>query len=78
MWVVDPLDGTITYATGSPLCGVMVGLLEDGVPVLGVCFMALGTVALFAPSAWHDWLMAAGFGGLNIAFGAVIARRYGG
>lgn len=36
VWVVDPLDGTINYATGSPLCGVMVGLLEDGVPALGV------------------------------------------
>jgi myo-inositol-1(or 4)-monophosphatase len=36
VWVVDPLDGTINYATGSPLCGAMVGLLEDGVPVLGV------------------------------------------
>ena len=23
VWVVDPLDGTINYATGSPLCGVM-------------------------------------------------------
>jgi myo-inositol-1(or 4)-monophosphatase len=36
VWVADPLDGTINYSTGSPLCGVMVGLLEDGVPVLGV------------------------------------------
>jgi myo-inositol-1(or 4)-monophosphatase len=27
---------TINYATGSPLCGVMLGLLEDGVPTLGV------------------------------------------
>ena len=35
VWVADPLDGTINYATGSPLCGVMLGLLEDGVPVLG-------------------------------------------
>jgi hypothetical protein len=48
------------------------------VPVLGLCFMALGAVALFAPTAWNDWLMAAGFGGLNIGFGIVIARRYGG
>jgi hypothetical protein len=48
------------------------------VPVLGLCFMALGAVALFVPIAWNDWLMAAGFGGLNIAFGFVIARRYGG
>jgi myo-inositol-1(or 4)-monophosphatase len=36
VWVADPLDGTINYATGSPLCGVMLGLLEDGIPVLGV------------------------------------------
>jgi myo-inositol-1(or 4)-monophosphatase len=36
VWVADPLDGTINYATGSPMCGVMLGLLEDGVPVLGV------------------------------------------
>jgi hypothetical protein len=48
------------------------------VPVLGLCFMALGAVALFVPIDWNDWLMAAGFGGLNIAFGLVIARRYGG
>ncbi len=36
VWVADPLDGTVNYATGSPLCGVMLGLLEDGEPVLGV------------------------------------------
>jgi len=36
VWVADPLDGTINYATGSPLCGVMLGLLEAGVPTLGV------------------------------------------
>src|SRR6187200_1092940 len=36
VWVADPLDGTINYATGSPLCGVMLGLLEDGVPTVGV------------------------------------------
>ena len=36
VWFADPLDGTVNYATGSPLCGVMLGLLEDGVPTLGV------------------------------------------
>jgi myo-inositol-1(or 4)-monophosphatase len=36
VWVADPLDGTINYATGSPLCGVMLGLLEDGEPILGI------------------------------------------
>jgi hypothetical protein len=48
------------------------------VPILGICFMVLGTIAFAAPAAWGHWFMAAGFGGLHIGFGLVIARKYGG
>ena len=48
------------------------------VPIMGVSFMILGSVALFSPLGWANWFMAAGFGGLQIVFGVIIARRYGG
>ena len=48
------------------------------VPLMGISFMVLGTVALLSPFEWANWFMAAGFGLLHIAFGIVIARRYGG
>jgi hypothetical protein len=48
------------------------------VPLMGLCFMALGAVALLAPPGWGEWLMAVGFGGLHIIFGLIIAGRYGG
>lgn len=48
------------------------------VPVMGFCLMALGAAALFAPVAWGDAFMAAGFGGVQVGFGIWIARHYGG
>jgi hypothetical protein len=48
------------------------------VPVMGLVFMILGAVTLFLPVSLDDWMMAAGFGGLHIVFGLIIARKYGG
>lgn len=48
------------------------------VPVMGLCFMATGALAVVAPAAWANYFLAAGFGGLHIFFGFFIARRHGG
>jgi hypothetical protein len=48
------------------------------VPVMGLCFMAAGAVALFAPVSWSHVILGAAFGGLHIAFGIPIARSHGG
>jgi hypothetical protein len=48
------------------------------VPVMGLAFMGAGTAALIAPATWGQGFLAAGFGGLHVLFGLVIARRHGG
>ncbi|WP_308167259.1 inositol monophosphatase family protein [Catellatospora tritici] len=35
-WVLDPVDGTVNFVHGSPLCGVSLALMRDTRPVLGV------------------------------------------
>ncbi len=48
------------------------------VPLMGACFMAMGAAALWFPPEFGSLFLAAGFGGLHIVFGAVIAVKYGG
>jgi histidinol phosphatase-like enzyme (inositol monophosphatase family) len=35
-WVVDPIDGTKSYLAGEPTYGMLLALLYDGAPVLGI------------------------------------------
>jgi hypothetical protein len=48
------------------------------VPIMGLCIMALGAAALFAPLTWGNVFMAGGFGVVQMIFGMWIALRYGG
>jgi hypothetical protein len=68
MWLL--LYGTAVVAGGAFSVKI--------VPVMGLCFMLAGTLALFAPQSWNDWIMATAFGGLHIAFGIPVAWRHGG
>ncbi len=38
VWIVDPLDGSLNYSRGIPLCCVSIGLWEENQPVLGVIY----------------------------------------
>jgi hypothetical protein len=48
------------------------------IPVMGVAFMILGVLAALLPLGASNIVLGAGFGGLHIIFGFIIARSYGG
>jgi histidinol phosphatase-like enzyme (inositol monophosphatase family) len=50
-WALDPIDGTRAFITGRPLFGTLVGLLDGGVPILGV---------IDQPVTGERWLAAPG------------------
>ena len=36
VWVLDPIDGTKSFAIGKPMFGTLIGLAKNEVPVLGI------------------------------------------
>lgn len=68
VWVVDPLDGTTNFLRGFPVVGVSVGLLEDGLPVVGVV----------AAPRWGAWWCAARGQGAHDDQGRRLSVRAGG
>lgn len=35
-WVLDPIDGTVSFMAGRPIFGTLIALMQDGWPVLGI------------------------------------------
>lgn len=41
-WVLDPIDGTVSFMAGRPIFGSLIALLQDGFPLLGVIDQCIG------------------------------------
>jgi myo-inositol-1(or 4)-monophosphatase len=39
VWVLDPIDGTFNYAAGLPTAAILLGLLVEGEPVVGLTWL---------------------------------------
>jgi histidinol-phosphatase len=52
-WIVDPIDGTSNFVRGVPIWGLLLALVVDGVPQLGV---------VSAPALGRRWWGATGHG----------------
>src|SRR5205823_2775455 len=47
-WLLDPLDGTSSFALGLPNFGTLAALLKRGYPLLGVVHLPVTSETLFA------------------------------
>jgi hypothetical protein len=75
--VASVIPGTwlVLYGTGIVTGGAFSVRI---VPIMGIAFMLEGALAFLSPASWGDAYLAAGFGGLHLLFGWLIARQYGG
>ncbi|MDW8395020.1 MAG: inositol monophosphatase family protein [Anaerolineae bacterium] len=55
-WVIDPIDGTTNFACGVPIWGISIGLLRQGVPVLGVAEFPMFQEQYYAVRGGGAWL----------------------
>ncbi|ATQ28076.1 inositol monophosphatase [Rhodococcus ruber Chol-4] len=39
VWLLDPIDGTVNYSAGLPTAGILLALVRDGDPVLGLTWL---------------------------------------
>jgi histidinol-phosphatase len=54
-WILDPLDGTRAFTLGVPMFGILIGLLEQGMPRLGVIHLPVTNETLYAETGKGCW-----------------------
>ena len=47
-WIIDPIDGTINYAQGIPICAVSIGIEQEGKMVMGLVYNPFMNELFFA------------------------------
>ena len=56
LWLLDPIDGTASFAIGLPLFGTLIGYLRRGVPCVGVIGAHALQETVYAASGQGCWL----------------------
>ncbi len=60
LWVLDPIDGTTSFAAGLPIFGTLIAYLENGEPQVGVIhFPAMGET-IYAAKGSGCWIQVRG------------------
>ncbi len=54
-WIIDPIDGTASFIRGVPLFGALVGIIEDGKPIVGVIHLPALNETVFAAKGRGAW-----------------------
>ncbi len=47
-WIIDPIDGTVNFANGIPICCVSIGVEQDGQMILGAVYNPILNELFFA------------------------------
>ena len=55
-WIIDPIDGTINFANGIPICCVSVGVEHKGEMIMGAVYNPLMSEFFFAQKGVGAWL----------------------
>jgi myo-inositol-1(or 4)-monophosphatase len=59
-WVLDPIDGTRGFMTGTPMWGTLIGLLDQGEPFLGLMNQPFTGERIWADRTSASWRLADG------------------